>query len=99
MNKLTRVTRDMRRVVAIDGRPHVLTIGVHGLTIRRLRARQATAVPVRWADLLREGGILDAAELASRPLLAACMRRGLANEASRAEAVEPLGQAQGRKRG
>ena len=76
VGKLARITHDFRRVVAIDGRQCVVTIGVHGVTIRRLGARQSTAVPVRWADLVREGGILDQAELASRPLLTACARRG-----------------------
>lgn len=74
-NKLCRITRDFRRVATIDGSPYVITIGVQGLTLRRLGARQATAVPITWAELAREGGMLDAVELASRPLLAACVRR------------------------
>lgn len=74
-NKLCRITRDFRRVAKIDGSPYVITIGVQGLTLRRLGARQATAVPIKWAELAREGGLLDAGELASRPLLAACVRR------------------------
>lgn len=70
-NKLCRITRDFRRVAQIDGSPWVITIGPAGLQLRRLGSRQATAVPVAWADLAREGGLLDAAELQSRPLLAA----------------------------
>lgn len=74
-NKLCRITRDFRRVAKIDGQSWVITIGTNGLTMRRLRSRQATAVPITWAELAREGGLLDSGELASRPLLAACVRR------------------------
>jgi hypothetical protein len=52
-NKLTRITKDFRRVVTIDGRQCVLTLGRHGMTIRRLKSRVETAVPLRWQDLAK----------------------------------------------
>lgn len=72
---IIRITKNFRRVVAIAGVEHVLTFGTNGMTLRRLGARQNTAVPVKWSELAREGGLLDAAELESRPLLAACVAR------------------------
>jgi hypothetical protein len=73
MGKLTRITRDFVRVVTIDGVEHRLRIGTQGLTIAVLGDPSEREVPLRWADLAREGGLLDAAELSKRPLLAAAI--------------------------
>jgi hypothetical protein len=73
--KLVRITKDFRRVVTIGDVKHVVTIGVYGLTLRRLGARQSTATPLKWIDMAREGGLLDAHELSTRPLLAACVQK------------------------
>jgi hypothetical protein len=70
--KIVRITKDFRRAVQIGDVTHVLTFGVCGMTLRRLGAKQRTAVPVTWLELSREGGLLDEAELDSRPLLALC---------------------------
>lgn len=71
MHRLTRITKPFRRVATIDGQPYVVTIGPDGIQLRRFGRRRDTAVPVTWRELAREGGLLDAAELAERPLLAA----------------------------
>jgi hypothetical protein len=73
--RLVRLTRDLVRVVKIDGQSMVLTIGTHGLTLRQLKSRKSTAVPLTWKDLSRECGMLDSQELSFRPLLAECVRR------------------------
>lgn len=87
--KITRIERDFVRAVEIDGQTHVLTFGPKGMTIRRLGSRHRTAVPIVWKELSREGGLLDVAELESRPLLAACVRAncGKGRPAARRAAV------------
>jgi hypothetical protein len=71
--KITRLTRDLRRVVTIDGRKVVVTLGTNGITFRPLGKRQRESVPFRWQDLTRDAGLLDQAELSERPLLAAML--------------------------
>lgn len=87
--KITRISKDFTRAVVIDGVTHVLVIGTHGLTIRKLKQPKRTAIPVTWRELAREGGLLDAAELQTRPLLAACVRQncGASRPAARSAAV------------
>lgn len=69
MARLTRLRRPLVRVVTIADRPHVVRLTPDGLSLRPLGSRCRTATPISWAELDREGSVLDAAAAADRLLL------------------------------
>ena len=75
MARITRLTKPLRRVISIDGAATMVEIGPRGMAFRPLGQRRVQPVLLHWSDLLREGGMLDEAEVRKKPLLKAAMRR------------------------
>ena len=69
MARIVRIRRTIERVVVLEKRQMVVRIGPAGISLRVLGAGRDSAVPVTWAELIRDGGCLDHAELKQRPLL------------------------------